>query len=56
MQGSHFKPLVDSAREVTPSDVRQGTEINDCRLMARLASLARAEPGAVARMIKDNHN
>jgi len=41
---------------IKASDVHQGNEINDCRLMARLASLAKEDPAAIARMIKDNNN
>jgi len=41
---------------ITPDGVHQGAEVPDCRLEARLASLAQADPQAIARMIKDNGN
>jgi hypothetical protein len=41
---------------VSATQVRQGLEINDCRLQARLASLVQQDPAAIAKMIKSNRD
>lgn len=51
-----YLPLETSPGRIGPADVRQGDQITDCKWQARLASLVQADPGAVSRMIRDNHN
>jgi len=36
--------------------MQQGVDVPDCRLQAALASLAQADPEAITKMIKDNHD
>ena len=51
--GSPFVQGAEDKQAVDPNDVAQGA-LGDCYLMAGMASVARADPGAIAKLIKDN--